>query len=76
MAIFFSLSQPDGLKEQTRGYKLETGGPKVLGRTYTHAGLHEDGVSFHHLCRAAERKAVESVDQIFVQDVQVFHLFH
>lgn len=44
--------------------------------SYVNAGLHEDGVSFHHLCRAVEWKSIESVDKIFVQDVQVFHLLH
>lgn len=77
MAIFFSLSQPDGLIEQRTGYKPDTGGSTYTHtHTHTNAGLHEDGISFHHLCRAVEGKAVESVDQIFVQDVQVFHLLH
>lgn len=77
MAIFFSLSQPDGLTEQRKGYKPNTSSPHSPG-TYIHikAGLHEDSISFHHLCRAEEGKTVESVDQIFVQDVQVFHLLH
>lgn len=38
--------------------------------------LHEDSISFHHLRGAVEGKAVESVDQIFVKDVQVLHLLH
>lgn len=48
------------------------------GRTHTHghAGLHEDSIPFHHLCRAVEWKAVESVDEIFIKHVQVLHLLH
>lgn len=34
--------------------------------TYTHKDLHENSISFHNLCRAVERKAVQSVDQIFI----------
>lgn len=79
MAIFFSLSQPDGLEKK---YRLGTGCGSI-GRVPPHnpfpptlVTLHENGVSFHHLRWAVERKAVESVHQIFVQDVQVFHLLH
>lgn len=40
------------------------------------AALHEDGISFHHLCRAVEGEAIQSVDKVFVQHVQVLHLLH
>lgn len=80
MAIFFSLSQPDGLTRPRAGYKPEAGGAVAFVRIHRtqckNVALHEDGVSFHHLRQAVEGEAVESVDQIFVQYVQVLHLLH
>lgn len=78
MEIFFSLSQPDGLVEEGGRYEPNTGcQTSPCRRTHAHTKhLHEDSISFHHLCRVVERKAIESVDQIFVEDVQVLHLLH
>lgn len=50
--------------------------PFIYAHMCAKPSLHKDGISFHHLCRAVERKAVESVDQVFVQDVQVLHFLH
>lgn len=76
MAIFFSLSQPDGLVHEGKGYKSNSGFHTVFKHTHTHKHLHEDSISFHHLCGAVEGKTIESVDQIFVKNVQVFHFLH
>lgn len=79
MAIFFSLSQPDGLVEGGRlGYKPDTGGAHSTLNMHMCAKpcLHKDCISFHHLRRAVEWKAIESVDQVFIQDVQVLHFLH
>lgn len=75
MAIFFSLSQPDGLAERSEG-GLQTKYRWCYSPWDMYIHLHEDSISFHHLCKAVEGKAVESVDQIFVQNVQVLHLLH
>lgn len=76
MAIFFSLSQPDGLVEG--GDLVTRWCPQHFKYAHMCAkpSLHKDGISFHHLRRAVEWKAIESVDQVFIQDVQVLHFLH